>query len=136
MPSPILPINSYHGINSEEGGLKKLKTFFKIFFISLVFVFSQKGFCQDKKNQSGSSQSPPSSNSKKNPSELEQSKSIKFNSKSGSKLDFEDTNIEGAVKNPFSSLLNTRDQEFKKGFVKLRTQWHDQMVLGISGLSQ
>ena len=65
---------------------------------------------------------------------LESSKKVKFKDKT--EVNFDDANIEGSVKNPFGTIVNSRDQDINKGFIKLRYHWHDQMVLSVSGLSQ
>jgi hypothetical protein len=64
---------------------------------------------------------------------LETSKRFKFKEKTN--IDFEDTAIDGSVKSPFGSIINSRDQDFDKGFIKLRYHWHDQMVMSLSGVS-
>lgn len=66
---------------------------------------------------------------------LEQSKRFKV-SKDKTEVDFDDASIEGQAKNPFGTLLNSRDQDFNKGFIKLRYNWHDQMLISASGMSQ
>ena len=68
------------------------------------------------------------------PSSLESSKKVKFKDKT--EVNFDDANIEGSVKNPFGTIVNSRDQDINKGFIKLRYHWHDQMVMSVSGLSQ
>lgn len=70
----------------------------------------------------------------KNSSSLETSKKVKFKDKT--ELNFDAANIEGQAKNPFGSMITERDQDFNKGFIKLRYQWHDQMIMSTSGLSQ
>lgn len=65
---------------------------------------------------------------------LEGSKKVKFKDKT--EVNFDDANIEGSVKNPFGTIVNSRDQAFNKGFIKLRYHWHDQMIMSVSGLSQ
>ena len=64
-----------------------------------------------------------------------QSKKIKVYKKETS-VNFEDTAIDGSAKNPFLSMLGSRDPEFNKGFVKIRYNWHDQLIMSVSGLSQ
>ena len=66
-------------------------------------------------------------------SSLEVTKRVKFKDKTS--VDFDDAAIDGSVKNPFGSIVNSRDQDFDKGFIKLRYHWHDQMVMSLSGLS-
>lgn len=63
-----------------------------------------------------------------------QAKRVKF--KKDTKVDFEDELIEGGVKNPFSSMINSREGENKSGFVRIRKEWHDQMIMSVNGLSQ
>jgi hypothetical protein len=63
-----------------------------------------------------------------------QAKRIKY--KKDTKVDFDDALIEGGVKNPFSSMVGSRDGENKAGFVKIRKEWHDQMIMSVNGLSQ
>lgn len=74
-----------------------------------------------------------SSNSVGTQKSLETSKRIKFKDKTT--VDFDAANIEGTAKSPFGSIVNSRDQDFNKGFIKLRYHWHDQMVMSLSGLS-
>ena len=64
---------------------------------------------------------------------LETSKRIKFKDKTS--VDFDAAAIDGQAKNPFGSIVQSRDQGFDKGFIKIRTNWHDQMVMSLSGLS-
>ena len=64
---------------------------------------------------------------------LETSKRVKYSDKTA--VDFDAANIDGSVKNPFGSIVQSRDQGFDKGFIRLRTHWHDQMVMSLSGLS-
>ena len=66
---------------------------------------------------------------------LEAQKKFKV-SKDKTAVDFDEASIEGQAKNPFGSLLNSRDQDFNKGFIKLRYNWHDQMLISASGMSQ
>lgn len=68
-------------------------------------------------------------------SSMEQSKKFKIG-KDHTSVDFDDASIEGQAKNPFGSMLNSRDQDFNKGFIKLRYNWHDQMLISASGMSQ
>ena len=63
-----------------------------------------------------------------------QAKRVKF--KKDTKVDFDDELIEGGVKNPFSSMINSRDGDNKSGFVRIRKEWHDQMIMSINGLNQ
>jgi hypothetical protein len=65
---------------------------------------------------------------------LDVSKKVKFKDKT--EINFDDANIDGTFKSPFGTLLSNRDQDFNKGFIKLRTNWHDQMVTSVSGISQ
>ncbi|MCA2960152.1 MAG: hypothetical protein IOD12_07860 [Silvanigrellales bacterium] len=73
----------------------------------------------------------PASKGKK--SSLEATKRVKYKDKTS--VDFDEANIDGSAKNPFGSIVNSRDQNFDKGFIKLRYHWHDQMVMSLSGLS-
>jgi hypothetical protein len=66
-------------------------------------------------------------------SSLEATKRVKYKDKTS--VDFDEAAIDGSVKNPFGSIVNSRDQDFDKGFIKLRYHWHDQMVMSLSGLS-
>jgi hypothetical protein len=75
-----------------------------------------------------------SENTAKPSSNQGQAKRIKY--KKDTKVDFEDELIEGGVKNPFSSMLNSRDGDNKTGFVRIRKEWHDQMIMSVNGLSQ
>lgn len=81
------------------------------------------------KNAVGGSQS----NAAGRQQSLETSKRVKFKDKTT--VDFDAANIEGSAKSPFGSIVNSRDQDFNKGFIKLRYHWHDQMVMSLSGLS-
>jgi hypothetical protein len=65
---------------------------------------------------------------------LDVSKKVKFKDKT--EINFDDTAIDGSFKSPFGTLMNNRDQDFNKGFIKLRTNWHDQMITSVSGISQ
>ena len=67
-------------------------------------------------------------------SSLEGSKKVKFKDKT--EINFDAANIDGQVKNPFGTMVTDRDQDFNKGFIKLRYHWHDQMIMSVSGLSQ
>lgn len=78
------------------------------------------------------SRNAPAAASAKKPA-LESSKKVKYKDKTT--VDFDEANIDGTVKNPFGSIVNSRDQDFDKGFIKLRYHWHDQMVMSLSGLS-
>lgn len=71
----------------------------------------------------------------KRKSGLETSKRFKAG-KDQTKVDFDEAAIEGQAKNPFGTLLNSRDQDFNRGFIKLRYNWHDYMKLGAMGMSQ
>lgn len=68
------------------------------------------------------------------PAANEQSRRVKF--KKNTKVDFDDALIEGGVKNPFSTMIGGRDGEFNQGFIKIRREWHDQMIMSIHGLNQ
>lgn len=63
-----------------------------------------------------------------------QAKKVKY--KKDTKVDFDDELIEGGVKNPFSSMIGSRDGDNKTGFIKIRKEWHDQMIMSVNGLSQ
>lgn len=63
-----------------------------------------------------------------------QARRVKF--KKDTKVDFDDALIEGGVKTPFSSMVGSRDGDNKSGFVKIRKEWHDQMIMSVNGLSQ
>ena len=63
-----------------------------------------------------------------------QTKRVKY--KKDTKVNFDDALIEGGVKNPFSSMIGSRDGDNKTGFVKVRKEWHDQMIMSVNGLSQ
>lgn len=67
-----------------------------------------------------------------------QAKKLKINTKYKKEMtvDFDAANIEGQAKNPFASMVSQRDPNINSGFVKLRTHWHDQMIMSVSGLSQ
>lgn len=79
-------------------------------------------------------QQKPRNETKSKPGSLETSTKVKFKDKT--EVNFDDANIEGSVKNPFGTIVNSRDQDINKGFIKLRYHWHDQMVMSVSGLSQ
>lgn len=66
---------------------------------------------------------------------LESSKRFKVG-KDQTKVDFDEASIEGQAKNPFGTMLNSREQDFNRGFIKLRYNWHDYMKLGAMGMSQ
>lgn len=51
-------------------------------------------------------------------------------------VDFDNADISGSARNPFNSLLSSREQENPGEFVRLRKHWHDQLILSVSGLSQ
>ena len=65
-----------------------------------------------------------------------ETKRVKIKYKDKTNVDFSDALIEGAAKNPFMSMVGSRDQEFGKGFVKIRYNWHDQLIMSTSGLTQ
>ncbi len=69
-------------------------------------------------------------------STTEQSRKVKIKYKDKTDVNFDDALIEGAAKNPFMSMISNRDQEFSKGFIKIRHDWHDQLIMSVSGLSQ
>lgn len=93
-----------------------------------VLSSSQAAFAQAKRPSAGSSGARPA------PAGGEQSKKVKFKDKT--ELNFEDAAIDGQIKNPFATLMNSRDQDFGGGFIKLRNNWHDQMIMSVNGLSQ
>ena len=82
------------------------------------------------------SENSAGSNSSKavNTSSQGQAKRIKY--KKDTKVDFDDELIEGGVKNPFQSTIGGRDGNMKQGFIKIRREWHDQMIMSVNGLSQ
>jgi hypothetical protein len=86
-------------------------------------------FAEGKSNSAGNGFKPGSSMDG-------QSRKVKVKYKEKTDLDFEDTTIEGTAKNPFASMLMSRDQEFKQGFIKIRYDWHDQLIMSVSGLNQ
>jgi hypothetical protein len=94
----------------------------KLVTILSVAAFSTSAFGQKSQNNAGTKSS------------LDVSKKIKFKEKT--EINFDDTNIDGNFKSPFGTLMSNRDQQFNKGFIKLRTNWHDQMVTSVSGISQ
>lgn len=63
-----------------------------------------------------------------------QSKKVKF--KKNTKVDFDDELIEGGVKNPFSPMIGGRDGDNKADFIKIRKEWHDQMIMSVNGLNK
>ncbi len=67
-------------------------------------------------------------------SSLETSKKVKF--KDHTEVNFDEAHIEGSYKSPLAQMINERDQEIKRGFISVRTHWHDQMIISTSGLSQ
>jgi hypothetical protein len=91
------------------------------------FTLSTAAMAQPEKK--GGSNSSPAARAQS----LEPSKKVKFKDKTS--VDFDDANIDGSVKNPFGSIIQSRDQGFDKGFIKIRYNWHDQMVMSLSGLS-
>ena len=112
-------------------------------FVTLVFLFTtitlpQLGFSQGKKatsTPSNSGRSTPSPGGHKVTGAGSDGQARKV-SKDTSKLDFDDANIDGQVKNPFASFLSSRDGETPDGFIKIRKNWHDKMAQSVSGLSQ
>jgi hypothetical protein len=56
--------------------------------------------------------------------------------KKNTKVDFDESTITGERKNPFATMLNSRDQEFNKGFINIRKNWHDKMIMSVQGLAQ
>lgn len=65
----------------------------------------------------------------------EQSRKFKL-SKDKTNVDFEDANIDGMAKNPFGTYLNSRDQDFNRGFINIRKNWHDHMIMSVNGMTQ
>ena len=86
------------------------------------------------RNSAPRPQAIASENTAKPSSNQGQAKRVKF--KKDTKVDFDDELIEGGVKNPFSSMINSRDGDNKSGFVRIRKEWHDQMIMSVNGLSQ
>lgn len=66
----------------------------------------------------------------------DQFRRYKVQNKDRTNVDFDDALIDGKAKNPFGTLLNARDQEFNRGFINIRKQWHDHMILSVSGMAQ
>jgi hypothetical protein len=64
---------------------------------------------------------------------LENSKSVKYKSKT--EVNFDEATIEGSVRTPYGQSLNSRDQNFNRNFIKYRKHFHDQMLLSTGGLS-
>jgi hypothetical protein len=69
-------------------------------------------------------------------SKAEQSRKFKVKYKQKTDVDFGDALVEGSAKNPFMSMIGDRDQEFKRGFIKIRYDWHDALIMSVSGLGQ
>lgn len=68
-------------------------------------------------------------------SELEgQAKKVRF--KENTTVNFGDTVVKGQARNPFFSLVPTRDTNSNGGFIRIRYNWHDQQIMSVSGLSQ
>ena len=88
----------------------------------------------NQRNSAPRPQAVAAENTAKPSSNQGQAKRIKY--KKDTKVDFEDELIEGGVKNPFSSMINSRDGDNKTGFVRIRKEWHDQMIMSVNGLSQ
>ncbi|NBO37111.1 hypothetical protein EBU99_00845 [bacterium] len=76
---------------------------------------------------------PKGGNSSGASKSLENSKSVKYKSKT--EVNFDDATIEGSVRTPFGQALNSRDQNFNRNFIKYRKHFHDQMLLSTGGLS-
>jgi hypothetical protein len=70
------------------------------------------------------------------PVNSEQSKKIKVKYKEKTSVDFSDALVEGSAKNPFMTMVSTRDQDFNNGFIKIRYNWHDALIMSTSGLGQ
>ncbi len=62
-----------------------------------------------------------------------QGKSVKY--KNHTSIDMDEANIDGSFKAPFASSLEHKKEDFNSGFIKLRTDFHDQMIKSVSGLS-
>ena len=65
---------------------------------------------------------------------LETQKRVKF--KERTEVNFEDAHIDGSYKSPLAQMINERDQDFKRGFISIRQNWHDQMIISTSGLGR
>jgi hypothetical protein len=102
--------------------LSKFKTLHTIVALACSLTLSGTAWAQKDRNAPAAKKSS-----------LEASKRVKYKDKTS--VDFDAANIDGSVKNPFGSIVNSRDQDFDKGFIKLRYHWHDQMVMSLSGLS-
>lgn len=76
-------------------------------------------------------------NNKRQGGSLTQQKAIKMKSgaKAQTEVDFDESLIEGQVRNPFGSLIGRRDPDMDGGFVRIRRKWHDMMVMSASSLS-
>lgn len=64
---------------------------------------------------------------------LENAKSVKYKAKT--EVNFDDATIEGSVRTPFGQGISSRDQKFDSNFVKIRKNFHDQMLLSTGGIS-
>jgi hypothetical protein len=64
---------------------------------------------------------------------LESSKTVKYKKKT--EVNFDDATIEGSVRTPFGQGLGSRDTNFKNNFIKVRKNFHDQMLMSSGGLS-
>jgi hypothetical protein len=73
---------------------------------------------------------------KEKASKTEQSRKFKVKYKQKTDVDFGDALVEGSAKNPFMSMIGDRDQDFNRGFVKIRYDWHDALIMSVSGLGQ
>lgn len=62
---------------------------------------------------------------------LESSKTVKYKKKT--EVNFDDATIEGSVRTPFGAGLGSRDQNFKNNFIKIRKNFHDQMLMSSGG---
>lgn len=74
-----------------------------------------------------------SASGKSSKKSLENSKSVKYKSKT--EVNFDEATIEGSVRTPYGQSLNSRDQNFNRNFIKYRKHFHDQMLLSTGGLS-
>lgn len=66
----------------------------------------------------------------------EQSRKFKVKYKEKTNVDFSDALVEGSAKNPFMTMIGSRDQDFNRGFIKIRYDWHDALIMSVSGLGQ
>jgi hypothetical protein len=89
--------------------------------IALVSLYSQNIFAEGKSSKAASSLESPE-------------KKVEY--KKNTKVDFDESTITGERKNPFATMLNSRDQQFNKGFINIRKNWHDKMIMSVQGLAQ